>query len=54
MIAYITDECVWADVVKLMAHGVIVRYLDGGMEYEVMLDKDDVVLYDDEDREVEG
>lgn len=54
MIAYIPDDGVWADVVRLMAHGVIVKYLDRGMEYELMLDKDDVILYDDEDREVEG
>lgn len=49
MIAKIKDEDIVAEVVKLMAHGVIVRYLDGGMEYEVMLDKDDVILYDDDE-----
>lgn len=54
MIAYIIAEGIWADVVKLMAHGVIVRYMDIGMEFEEMLDKDDVTLYDEDGQEVAG
>lgn len=53
MIAYIKDDCIWADVVTLMAHGVIVRYLDGGMEYKIMLDRSDVTLYDEDGAEVD-
>lgn len=54
MIAWLEEEGVWADVVKLMTHGVVVRYMHRGMEYEVMLDREDVKLYDDDDEEVEG
>lgn len=54
MIAYIIETGIFADVVSLMAHGVIVTYFDGGMEWKVMLDKDDVILYDEDGQEVEN
>lgn len=44
----ILPEGINAEVIQEMTYGVVVRYFDGGIEFQEMLDLEDYEVIDDE------
>lgn len=44
---YITEHNITGEIISEMAYGAYVKYILGGNEFNVLIDKDDYVVLDD-------
>ena len=44
---YIPSENIKGEMIKEMAHGAIIKYIKGGIEYEELMDREDYEILDE-------